>query len=94
MVIWRMVYGILLPTWLGPTVQSGHCPDLQRRFCAALQHFASAALIAQQLPFLEPGCCKAMERVFCRGKCGLGSGPLYPLVIEHSCHSYIESGHL
>ncbi|CAL1132130.1 unnamed protein product [Cladocopium goreaui] len=47
--------------WCLETYATGHCPDLQRRFCAALQHFASAALIAQQLPILEPGCCKALR---------------------------------
>lgn len=47
--------------WCLETYATGHCPDLQRRFSAALQHFASAALIAQQLPFLEPGCCKALR---------------------------------
>lgn len=41
---------------------TGRCPDVHRRFDAAFAHFASAALLAQQMPLLEPKCFKAVVK--------------------------------
>jgi len=45
--------------WCLETYATGRCPDVHRRFDAAFAHFASAALLAQQMPLLEPKCFKA-----------------------------------
>eukprot|EP00913_Durusdinium_trenchii_P034772 g32527.t1 len=49
--------------WCLDTYVTGRCPDLHRCWSSSqLGHFAFAALIAQQIPLLEPSCFKAARR--------------------------------